>query len=201
MPPAQSINKIGHGLALHDPVFRRHTFESTKIKTLAQDLGAHKSPRVLQSMIICKQPRIGGTGGSIYQSTLCEIIDRLLVPIHMDSTFLYTDPPSAVGAWIALEDCTTENGCLVLSNPFPHLHPLTLYQSFLPGSHKLARCASRFVRDSSGHGTTFIPVDGVAPNTEIWEDMPGWKEAPCPKGTLVLIHGELYQLAGWMISL
>jgi ectoine hydroxylase-related dioxygenase (phytanoyl-CoA dioxygenase family) len=26
---------------------------------------------------------------------------------------LYTDPPSAVGAWIALEDCTPANGCLV----------------------------------------------------------------------------------------
>jgi ectoine hydroxylase-related dioxygenase (phytanoyl-CoA dioxygenase family) len=51
---------------------------------------------VLQSMIICKQPRIGG-----------------VVPVHNDSTFLYTDPPSAVGCWVALEACTAENGCLV----------------------------------------------------------------------------------------
>lgn len=31
---------------------------------------------------------------------------------HRDSTFLYTDPPSALGLWIPLEDCTLENGCL-----------------------------------------------------------------------------------------
>jgi ectoine hydroxylase-related dioxygenase (phytanoyl-CoA dioxygenase family) len=35
------------------------------------------------------------------------------VPCHNDSTFLYTDPPSAVGFWIALEPCTAENGALV----------------------------------------------------------------------------------------
>jgi len=39
------------------------------------------------------------------------------VPIHNDSTFLYTDPVSAVGAWVALEECTPDNGCLV-SLPF-----------------------------------------------------------------------------------
>jgi phytanoyl-CoA hydroxylase len=46
-------------------------------------------------MVICKQPEIGGA-----------------VPPHQDSTFLYTDPPSAVGWWYALEDATAENGCL-----------------------------------------------------------------------------------------
>lgn len=35
------------------------------------------------------------------------------VPAHQDGTFLYTDPPSAVGLWFALEDCTPDNGCLV----------------------------------------------------------------------------------------
>ena len=54
-----------------------------------------RDPRVLQSMVICKQPEIGGR-----------------VPPHQDSTFLYTRPPSAVGFWIALEDATAENGCL-----------------------------------------------------------------------------------------
>jgi phytanoyl-CoA hydroxylase len=42
-----------------------------------------------------QQPRIGGE-----------------VAIHQDSTFLYTDPPTVVGLWIALEDATKENGCL-----------------------------------------------------------------------------------------
>lgn len=43
-----------------------------------------------------------------------------IVPSHQDSSFLYTEPLSAVGFWFALEDCTAENGCL----------------SFIPGSHK-----------------------------------------------------------------
>lgn len=96
VPPEQSVNKIGHALAVLDPVFRKYTLEDTRVRELARDLGAHKSPRVLQSMVICKQPRIGGE-----------------VPIHNDSTFLYTDPPSAIGCWVALEECTAENGCLV----------------------------------------------------------------------------------------
>ena len=53
------------------------------------------SPKLLQSMYIFKQPRIGGE-----------------VTCHQDSTFLYTKPESAVGFWVAIEDATIENGCL-----------------------------------------------------------------------------------------
>ncbi|TXT10873.1 hypothetical protein VHUM_02378 [Vanrija humicola] len=156
VPPARSVNKIGHALGVLDPVFRKHTF-SDKVRGVARAIGAHKDPRVLQSMVICKQPRIGGE-----------------VPCHNDSTFLYTDPPSAVGAWIALDECTPENGCL----------------SFLPGSHKTARVSSRFVR-AQGGGTEFVPVPGVTPNEEDWDALDGWRQAPCPPGTLVLIHGSV----------
>ncbi|ORY33409.1 hypothetical protein BCR39DRAFT_519879 [Naematelia encephala] len=157
VPPSQSINKIGHALAPLDSIFHKHTLSSSRITQLAKELGEHESPRVLQSMIICKQPRIGG-----------------VVPCHNDSTFLYTDPPSAIGCWIALEDCTPDNGCL----------------SFLPGSHKLSRTASRFVR-AQGGGTTFEAVPGIEPNEEKWDEMPGWRQAPCKAGTLVLIHGSV----------
>ena len=90
-------------------------------------------------MVICKQPEIGGA-----------------VPPHQDSTFLYTNPPSAVGFWIALEDATVNNGCL----------------SFACGSHKRAPVTSRFVRKEGG-GTTFEAVTGaqfaedVIPKAEI----------------------------------
>ena len=50
----------------------------------------------------------------------------------------YTSPPTALGFWIALEQCTQENGAL----------------SFLPGSHLTAPIAKRFVRLPSG-GTGF----------------------------------------------
>lgn len=66
VPPSQSINKIGHALAILDPIFRRHTLESDKIRGLAKELGEHEDPRVLQSMIICKQPRIGGQGKLLF---------------------------------------------------------------------------------------------------------------------------------------
>lgn len=115
VPKIESVNKIGHALCQLDPVFKKHTLQNEKLKDVARDLAVHEDPlgasysvpassgradrlqpAVLQSMVICKQPKIGGK-----------------VPIHNDSTFLYTDPPSAVGFWIALEDCTSENGALV----------------------------------------------------------------------------------------
>ena len=57
--------------------------------------------------------------------------------------FLYTNPPSAVGFWFALEDCTKANGCL----------------SFVPGSHKTSPITKRFVRLAEG-GTGFIDIGG-----------------------------------------
>jgi hypothetical protein len=45
---------------------------------------------------------------------------------HQDATFLYTTPANVIGIWIALEDCTVNNGCLW----------------FLPKSHK-GTCACR----------------------------------------------------------
>lgn len=39
---------------------------------------------------------------------------------HQDNSFVYTDPQSCTGLWIALEDSTTVNGCLWA----------------IPGSHK-----------------------------------------------------------------
>ena len=46
-------------------------------------------------MYIFKQPKIGGE-----------------VVCHQDSAFLYTNPESAVGFWVALEDATKSNGCM-----------------------------------------------------------------------------------------
>jgi hypothetical protein len=51
----------------------------------------------------------------------------------------YTDPPSALGFWIALEKCTAANGAL----------------SFLPGSHLNTPITTRFIRLGEGKGTGF----------------------------------------------
>ncbi|KAK7205192.1 hypothetical protein BZA70DRAFT_175632 [Myxozyma melibiosi] len=154
-PKEKAINKIGHALHNLNDEFRADTVNDRN-RAIAHSLG-FKDALVLQSMIICKQPEIGGK-----------------VPSHQDSVFLYTDPPSAVGYWYALEDCTAENGAL----------------SFVPGSHKWAKISKRMIRaDGTKAGTTFIKLDGVeAPREPEDEEfvMPA-----CPAGTLVLIHGSL----------
>ena len=118
-------------------------------------------------MVICKQPEIGGR-----------------VPPHQDSTFLYTNPPSAVGFWIALEDATVGNGCL----------------SFARGSHRRAPVRERFVRKSDGLGTEFVSVEGErwprGLDGEEWGNGDGDEEeeyelGEVKAGTLVLIHGNL----------
>lgn len=116
-------------------------------------------------MVICKQPEIGGA-----------------VPPHQDSTFLYTDPPSAVGFWYALEDATLENGCL----------------SFLPGSHRSAPIEKRFVRKVDGSGTEFIDNEGRKfPNGEEYgqpteaKHEAEYKVGEVKAGSLILIHGNL----------
>jgi hypothetical protein len=173
-PKHRAVNKIGHYLhglsppfaALTDP--SPHTPENIKARpaAVARDLG-FADPRVLLSMVICKQPEIGGA-----------------VPPHQDSTFLYTDPPSAVGFWYALEDATLENGCL----------------SFLPGSHRWAAVERRLVRKAgAGAGTEMVGNEEGArfPQGEGYgyglrgesegEYVPGEVKA----GSLVLIHGNL----------
>lgn len=162
-PKEKAINKIGHYLHELNPEFRRTSLSARNAK-IARDLGFH-DPRVLQSMVICKQPEIGGR-----------------VPPHQDSTFLYTDPPSAVGFWYALEDCTVKNGCL----------------SFAAGSHIRSPIKQRFVRTSNGTGTEFVENDGKrwpaalegqdAEDAETRDDQ--YELAEVKAGTLVLIHGN-----------
>src|SRR5215213_5006621 len=119
---ARAINKIGHALHDLDPVFER--FSRTKeLGSLVASLG-YVRPLLVQSMYIFKQPRIGGE-----------------VTCHQDATFLYTEPMTVTGLWFALEDATTENGCLWA----------------LPGGHRLG-LKSRFVR-AQGGGTSFEVFD------------------------------------------
>ena len=90
-PKEFSINKIGHAMHDLDPVF--DSFSRTEeLEAVAKDIG-FEDPRILQSMYIFKQPKIGGEVGC-----------------HQDATFLYTEPISVKGFWFALEDVSLENG-------------------------------------------------------------------------------------------
>ena len=99
-----SINKIGHAMHDLDPVFEKFS-RTPELAEIANDVG-FEDPRILQSMFIFKQPKIGGE-----------------VSCHQDSTFLYTEPLSVKGFWFALEDSTKENGCL-WAIPGGHKSPL-----------------------------------------------------------------------------
>ncbi|MFM7706252.1 MAG: phytanoyl-CoA dioxygenase family protein [Rubrivivax sp.] len=101
---ALSINKIGHALHDLDPVFEAFS-HGPELAALAHDLGLER-PLVVQSMLIFKQPGIGGE-----------------VRWHQDATFLHDEPVSVTGLWFALEDATRDNGCLWVQ-PGGHRGPL-----------------------------------------------------------------------------
>jgi len=93
IPKERAINKIGHALHDLDPTFQAFSYQP-RLAVLAEQLGLVDS-LLLQSMLIFKQPSIGGE-----------------VSWHQDGSFLYTVPQSVTGFWFALEEATLENGCL-----------------------------------------------------------------------------------------
>jgi phytanoyl-CoA hydroxylase len=103
-PKAQSINKIGH--AMHDLDLLVSDFSrGPKLAGLARDLGLTQ-PQIWQSMVIFKQPHIGGEVGW-----------------HQDATFFETEPITVTTFWFALEDAMLQNGCLWVQ-PGGHKGPL-----------------------------------------------------------------------------
>ncbi|CAK39453.1 phytanoyl-CoA dioxygenase family protein [Aspergillus niger CBS 101883] len=153
-PKHEAVNKIGHSLHTLSEPFKSITL-SERNAEIAKSLG-FKDPRVLQSMVICKQPGIGGA-----------------VPPHRDSEFLYTDPPSAVGWWIALQDAGKGNASL----------------GMVKGSHKRGEgIGRRFVRvyDDKGEvdGTGFEGGEGDDGEEEV-------EVVDVKAGSLVLIHGNV----------
>ncbi|XP_074587392.1 phytanoyl-CoA dioxygenase isoform X2 [Curcuma longa] len=145
-PKELSINKVGHALHEIDPVFKKFSI-SDKLLGMLFSLD-YKRPVVIQSMYIFKQPGIGGE-----------------VTPHQDNSFLYTDPPSCTGLWLALEDATITNGCLWA----------------IPGSHKNG-LKRRFIRDENG-----VHFDEPSPSYDQKDFVP----LEVKEGALVVIHGDL----------
>ncbi|MEO8166225.1 MAG: phytanoyl-CoA dioxygenase family protein [Betaproteobacteria bacterium] len=148
------LNKLGHAMHDLDPVFDAFS-RTPAIATVAQDIGMEE-PLLLQSMYIFKQARIGGE-----------------VVCHTDHTYLWTEPPSVVGFWFAIDDATTENGCMWA----------------LPGGHRLpVRSRSRL---NASHTATEIELFDPAPYpTE------GLLSLEASRGTLILLDGALPHRSG-----
>jgi len=153
-PAHLMLNKLGHAMHDLDPVFDRFS-RTPQLAGVAADIGIAE-PLLLQSMYIFKQPRIGGE-----------------VQCHTDHTFLWTEPRSVVGFWFAIDDATTENGCLWA----------------LPGGHRIP-VKSRFHRVG----------DGTRAEMEVFDPEPyptdGLVPLEAPRGTLVLLDGALPHLSG-----
>jgi hypothetical protein len=163
-PKNLAVNKIGHSLHTLSPPFKAVSLNERNA-AVAKSLG-FTDPRVLQSMVILKQPSIGGA-----------------VPSHRDSEFLYTNPPSAVGWWYALQDASPKNGTL----------------GMWKGSHtgrKGGHIKRRFVRKGDG-GTEFIENAGPALPRGMEEEKvsePSDEDLEIldiKAGSLVLIHGNV----------
>ncbi|XP_065857468.1 phytanoyl-CoA dioxygenase [Euphorbia lathyris] len=145
-PKQLSINKVGHALHEHEPVFKELS-SSEKFASMLISLD-YKRPVVIQSMYIFKQPGIGGE----------------VVP-HQDNSFLYTEPTTCTGLWLALEDATVTNGCLWA---IPESHKNGLVRRFLRGEQGVY-----FDRPSPSYDQKdFVPIEVKA-------------------GSLVVIHGDL----------
>lgn len=145
-PKQLSLNKVGHALHEIEPAFKKFS-SSEKALGLMSSLG-YKRPVIMQSMYIFKQPGIGGE----------------VVP-HQDNSFIYTEPQTCTGLWLALEDATILNGCLWA----------------IPGSHKNG-LVRKFFRDEDG-----VKFDRPSPSYNQKDFVPIEVKA----GSLVVIHGNL----------
>jgi len=152
-----SLNKMGHAMHDLDPVF--DAFSRTLALAAVVDSLGYDDPVILQSMYIFKPPRIGGE-----------------VYCHQDSTFLYTEPESCIGFWFALEDATTENGCM----------------HFIPGGHK-GPLKELHYRDSNGK-MTFKTLDET-----LWPEG-ATVPAEAKAGTLVIFDGRAPHMSGPNLS-
>jgi len=156
--PQLCLNKLGHALHDLDPVFDAFS-RTPELAAIADDIGMAE-PLLLQSMYIFKQARIGGE-----------------VTCHTDHTYLWTEPRSVVGFWFAIDEATTENGCLWA----------------LPGGHGLpVKSRSR------------LNASGTATETVVFDPLPYPEDGLVPleasRGTLVLLDGALPHRSGPNLS-
>ncbi|RLV60064.1 phytanoyl-CoA dioxygenase family protein [Parashewanella curva] len=92
-----NLNKVGHALHDLDPVFDNFS-RKPELEQLVHILG-NTNPILLQSMFIFKSAKVGGE----------------VVP-HQDGGFLFTEPESVTGFWVALQDANINNGCLLVED-------------------------------------------------------------------------------------
>ncbi|KAL8906254.1 MAG: hypothetical protein Q9171_006341 [Xanthocarpia ochracea] len=175
----QRPSPIGRVLATFEPEDRSspNPFER---RVARLGLGVHQKlptfrytdPRITQSQLIAKLAGIGSH----------------LVP-HQDGCASFTDPPSAVTFWYALEDATMKNGCLCVA----------------PGSHLTTPLRQRLIKLDDGM-PRFVDLetplwapgaDGDTANGDVSGPQDDeYKALEVKKGSLILFHGNLMHKSG-----
>ncbi|KAM0139599.1 hypothetical protein ACHAO1_002973 [Botrytis cinerea] len=164
--PLKRIQRIGCGIHRVMPPFRKAIL-SPFHSTLAKSLG-YKEPRIYQSLIIVKAAEVGAR-----------------VVAHQDGCSGFTNPSSCTTFWYALEDCSTENGCLAVA----------------PGSHRVQPITRRCIKNATGQPVftdleepIYANIEGVDDSTLPNKNEKGefeYKKLEVKAGTLILMHGNL----------
>lgn len=152
-------NRLGHALHALNPVFREITF-SPEVKEVVKSLNFRK-PIVCQSMYLMMQSPEGPSSTG-----------------HQASTYVIVEPSKLVGFWVAVTDCTVENGCLEV----------------IPGSHKKGGLKNKFIRNPNKkeweEGKRFVYTEGKAEYPQ-----EGYVPIPLKAGAVLLMDGFLVHRA------
>eukprot|EP00927_Polykrikos_kofoidii_P015157 TRINITY_DN16723_c0_g2_i1.p1 TRINITY_DN16723_c0_g2~~TRINITY_DN16723_c0_g2_i1.p1 ORF type:complete len:343 (+),score=45.27 TRINITY_DN16723_c0_g2_i1:99-1127(+) len=151
-----ALRKVGHGIhwAPEAESIRRFV-RSPRLARLVSGLGWRR-PVVAQTLYR-------------FAHAFADGIER-----HRDSNTLYTDPPTCLGIWLALEDAGTRNGCLRV-RPGSHLEPLR----------------ERFVRRRRPDGSFDLVFERVSTETDSVSPESAFTALEVASGDMVVIHGSL----------
>jgi len=152
-PKHLAINKIGHYLHELDPVFKKFTV-TPQVVDIAKKVMGFQDPVLCQSMYIMKQPLIGGA-----------------VPVHQDSTYLFTTPETVAALWYPIDNAEIGNSCLWVA----------------PGTHK-GPLKTRFLRDPTNDKCCHTPpLESIT----TWPQEDEFIPLPVQQGSVVIFHGRL----------
>jgi phytanoyl-CoA hydroxylase len=173
LPPEERercVSRLGHGLHWVDPVFRR----AAQHPKAAEALEGLNGPgiNIVQTMIIYKQPRIGGELG-----------------FHQDASYLHTEPQSLIACWFALDDIDAENSPLLV---IPDSHRLPLRTVAELGDD------GRFIHRKPRQ-LEAVPQAGT-PVAETPADPSQAVPVLAPRGSVIFFHGLLYHASGPNLS-
>ncbi|KAI4281666.1 MAG: hypothetical protein L6R38_003509 [Xanthoria sp. 2 TBL-2021] len=168
-PTDAPIARLGCSIHQHLPSFRTIT-HSAFHRSIAKALD-YTAPLVTQSQLITKPAHVGSR-----------------INPHQDGCSSFTDPPSALTFWYALEDAFIDNGCLLVA----------------PGSHltePLKQLLAKGVQDGRPEFIQLRKPVWAKNSVDRGNDVHYRREyeylpLEVKKGTLILCHGNLMHASG-----